>query len=156
MLLCYSSNLMLICHHRLPWAANSTKFLVETCTLHMGNCCHEKNLTAVKLCNWGWTHCKRIFQYDWMEHRITLCNVHANTAPFSQVCPWVDERHGATPDQIFLFHNICDICESLLTVGSHIGSKYWIKQIPPRSLARSNVIVANITDSHKRCLQYSF
>ena len=63
---------------------------------------------------------------------------------------------GAAPDQIFLFHNICDICESLLTVGSHIGSKYWIKQIPPRSLARSNVIVANITDSYKKCLQYSF
>ena len=101
-----------------------------------------------------------------------MCNVHANTAPFSQGCPLAGERHslhdcllkchlnqlisGAAPDQIFLFHNICDICESLLTVGSHIGSKYWIKQIPPRSLARSNVIVANITDSYKKCLQYSF
>ena len=71
-------------------------------------------------------------------------------------CHLIHLISGATPDQIFLFHNICDICESLLTVGSHIGSKYWIKQIPPRSLARSNVIVANITDSYKRCLQYSF
>ena len=51
----------LICHTRLPWAVNSTKFLVETCTLHMGNGCHEKNLTAVKLCNRGWNNCKRIF-----------------------------------------------------------------------------------------------
>ena len=57
MFLCYSSiaisNSTFDLSHQTAWAANSTKFLVEMCTLHIGNGCYEKNLTAVKLCNRG-------------------------------------------------------------------------------------------------------